>query len=116
MNGISNALTGNSLLSMVDSVRRGAAVPTIDAPAINPGNAAKAKAAAEDFEAFFVSHAFEDMFAGIDTDPMFGGGEAEQMFRSFLMQEYGKKVAASGGVGVSSMVQQQLLQLQEVSK
>ena len=111
MNGISNALTGNSLLSMVDSVRRSADAPTIDAK-----NAAKAKAAAEDFEAFFVSHAFEDMFAGMDTDPMFGGGEAEQMFRSFLLQEYGKKVAASGGIGVSSMVQQQLLQLQEVSQ
>lgn len=111
MNGISNALTGNSLLPMVDSARHGAAAPTIDAK-----NAAKAKAAAEDFEAFFVSHAFEDMFAGMDTDPMFGGGEAEQMFRSFLLQEYGKKVAQSGGVGVSSMVQQQLLQLQEVSK
>jgi len=111
MNGISNALTGNSLLSMVDSVRRGA-----DAPSVDVKNAAKAKAAAEDFEAFFVSHAFEDMFAGMDTDPMFGGGEAEQMFRSFLLQEYGKKVAQSGGIGVSNMVQQQLLQLQEVSK
>jgi Rod binding domain-containing protein len=111
MNGVSNAFTGNSLLSMVDSVRRGADAPTVDTK-----NAAKAKAAAEDFEAFFVSHAFEDMFAGMDSDPMFGGGEAEQMFRSFLMQEYGKKVAASGGIGVSNMVQQQLLQLQEVSK
>lgn len=110
MNGIGNALTANSPLSLVDSLRRGAA-PTID-----PKDMAKAKAAAEDFEAFFVSHAFEDMFAGMDTDPMFGGGEAEQMFRSFLLQEYGKKVAASGGIGVSSMVQQQLLQLQEVSQ
>jgi Rod binding domain-containing protein len=117
MNGISNALTGNSLLSMVDSVRRGADAPSVNPPSVNPKDAAKARAAAEDFEAFFVSHAFEDMFAGMDTDPMFGGGEAEQMFRSFLLQEYGKKVAASGGgVGVSSMVQQQLLQLQEVSK
>ncbi len=111
MNGIGNSLTGNSLLSMVDSVRRNADAPTVDSR-----NAAKAKAAAEDFEAFFVSHAFEDMFAGMDSDPMFGGGEAEQMFRSFLMQEYGKKVAASGGIGVSGMVQQQLLQLQEVSE
>lgn len=111
MNGVSNALTGNSLLSMVDSVRRGADAPTIDTK-----NAAKAKAAAEDFEAFFVSHAFEDMFAGMDTDPMFGGGEAENMFRSFLLQEYGKTVAKAGGVGISDMVQRQLLELQEASK
>jgi len=105
-----NALTGTSPLSIVDQLRRSAP------PAIDAKDVTKAKAAAEDFEAFFISHAFEGMFAGLDSDPMFGGGEAEQMFRSFLMQEYGKKVAASGGVGVSSMVQQQLLQLQEVSK
>lgn len=110
MNSVASALAGTSPLSLVDTLRRSAA------PAIDPKDAAKAKAAAEDFEAFFVSHAFEDMFAGMDTDPMFGGGEAEQMFRSFLLQEYGKKVAQSGGIGVSSMVQQQLLQLQEVSK
>ncbi len=110
MAAAANALTGISPLSLVDQLRRSAP------PAIDPKDLAKAKAAAEDFEAFFVSHAFEDMFAGMDTDAMFGGGEAEQMFRSFLLQEYGKKVAHSGGVGVSSMVQQQLLQLQEVSK
>jgi len=105
-----NALTGMPPLTNVEQLRRGAP------PAVDTKDLAKAKAAAEDFEAFFISHAFEGMFAGLDSDPMFGGGEAEQMFRSFLMQEYGKKVAASGGVGVSSMVQQQLLQLQEVSK
>ena len=86
------------------------------APQIDPRDLAKAKAAADDFEAFFVTHAFEDMFAGISSDPMFGGGEGEDVFRSFLMQEYGKKVAQSGGIGVSNMVQQQLLQLQEVSE
>jgi Rod binding domain-containing protein len=110
MNSVTSALAGTSPLSIVDQLR--SSLP----PATNPKDAAKAKAAAEDFEAFFVSHAFEDMFAGMDSDPMFGGGEAEQMFRSFLLQEYGKKVAASGGIGVSGMVQQQLLQLQEVSK
>jgi Rod binding domain-containing protein len=47
---------------------------------------------------------------------MFGGGEAENMFRSFLLQEYGKTVAKAGGVGISDMVQRQLLELQEASK
>lgn len=77
---------------------------------------ARAKDAAQDFEAFFVTHAFEDMFSGISSDPMFGGGEAENMFRSFLLQEYGKTVAKAGGVGIADMVQKQLLQLQEASK
>jgi Rod binding domain-containing protein len=49
----------------------------------------------------------------MSSDPLFGGGEAENMFRSFLLQEYGKQVARTGGIGVSDMVQKQLLQLQE---
>jgi Rod binding domain-containing protein len=85
-------------------------------PAVDPAQMAKTKDAAQDFEAFFVTHAFEDMFAGISSDPLFGGGEAENMFQSFLLQEYGKTVAKAGGIGVADMVQRQLLQLQESPK
>lgn len=85
-------------------------------PAADGRGLAKAKEAAQDFEAFFVTHAFEDMFSGLSSDPMFGGGEAENMFRSFLMQEYGKTVAKAGGIGISDMVQRQLLELQEAPK
>jgi peptidoglycan hydrolase FlgJ len=86
------------------------------APAVDTKDQAKIKATAQDFEAFFVTHAFEDMFADLSSDPLFGGGEGEDIFRSFLLQEYGKQVAKAGGIGVSDMVQRQLLQLQEVSK
>jgi peptidoglycan hydrolase FlgJ len=86
------------------------------APAVDARDQAKIKETAQDFEAFFVTHAFEDMFADLSSDPLFGGGEAEGIFRSFLLQEYGKQVAKAGGVGVSDMVQKQLLQLQEVQK
>lgn len=94
----------------LDRLRQNAA-PTIDAK-----DQARIKSIAEDFEAFFVTHAFEDMFADLSTDPLFGGGEAEGIFRSFLLQEYGKQVAKAGGVGISDMVQKQLLQLQETSR
>jgi Rod binding domain-containing protein len=83
------------------------------APTVDARNLAKIKASAEDFEAFFVTKAFEDMYGDMSSDPIFGGGEAENIFRSFLLQEYGKQVARTGGVGVSDMVQKQLLQLQE---
>ena len=86
------------------------------APAIDAKNLARMKESAEDFEAFFVTHAFEDMYADISSDPLFGGGEGENIFRSFLLQEYGKQVAKAGGIGVSDMVQKQLLQLQEVPR
>lgn len=86
------------------------------APTMDTKDLAKLKASAEDFEAFFVTHAFEDMFADMSSDPMFGGGEGEDIFKSFLLQEYGKQVAKAGGIGVADMVQKQLLQLQEVPK
>ena len=86
------------------------------APAIETKDQAKLKASAQDFEAFFVTHAFEDMFADMSSDPLFGGGEGEDIFHSLLLQEYGKQVAKAGGIGVSDMVQKQLLQLQEVPK
>jgi Rod binding domain-containing protein len=86
------------------------------APAIDAKDQAKIKATAQDFEAFFVTHAFEDMFADLSSDPLFGGGEGEDIFKSFLLQEYGKQVAKAGGIGVSDMVQRQLLQLQETPK
>jgi Rod binding domain-containing protein len=73
-----------------------------------------ARAAAEDFEAFFVSQIFEQMFSGIEPDAMFGGGEGESVFRSMMLQEYGKAVARTGGIGIADAVQKEILKLQEV--
>jgi Rod binding domain-containing protein len=78
------------------------------------GDAAAARAAAVDFEAFFLSQVFEQMFAGIEPDPMFGGGQGEDVFRSMMLQEYGKAVAKGGGFGIADAVQKEILKLQEV--
>jgi Rod binding domain-containing protein len=69
--------------------------------------------AAEEFEAVFLSQMLEQMFQGIRTDGPFGGGKAEEMFRSFMLQEYGKVMAASGGVGIADMVKREMLRAQE---
>ena len=71
-------------------------------------------AAAKDFEAFFVSQVLENMFAGIRTDGIFGGGHAEGVFRSLMLQEYGKVIADQGGIGLSDAVKRDMLRLQEV--
>jgi peptidoglycan hydrolase FlgJ len=105
-------MTGSTPLSATPLDRFGA-LRRDAAPAIDAKDQARLKATAEDFEAFFVTHAFEDMYGDLSSDPLFGGGEAENIFRSFLLQEYGKQVARTGGIGVSDMVQKQLLQLQE---
>jgi flagellar protein FlgJ len=76
---------------------------------------AAARKTAEDFEAFFLSQTFEQMFSSVAPDALFGGGSAEEAYRSMLFQEYGKAVAKSGGIGLADAVQREILKLQEVA-
>ncbi len=69
--------------------------------------------AAEDFESFFISQFVEDMFRGISTDGAFGGGNAEGIYRSLMSQEYGKSIAANGGLGIADSVQKSMIEMQE---
>ena len=72
------------------------------------------KQTAQDFEAFFLSRMVETMFEGISTDGMFGGGNGEKVFRSLLINEYGKAMAKTGTVGVADYVMKSILEMQEV--
>jgi Rod binding domain-containing protein len=57
-----------------------------------------------------------EMFEGIKTDGMFGGGPGEEMFRSLMVDEYGKQIAKQGGMGLTDAVTKQLLSHQEVAQ
>ncbi len=76
-------------------------------------NAAAAKKASQQFESVFISEFLGQMFSGISTDGPFGGGEGEQMFRSLMLDEYGKQMEKQGGFGLAGPVAAQLLKLQE---
>ena len=85
-----------------------------------PGTAATAdreaaRAAAENFEAVFVGQMVAHMFAGIKEDGMFGGGQAGDLYRSMMNDEYGRAIARSGGIGVADQVMTQILKMQEGS-
>jgi flagellar protein FlgJ len=73
----------------------------------------KVHEAAEKFEAFFISQMLDHMTAGIETDPMFGGGHGEDMWKSMLNQEYGKEISKSGRLGITEQVMQGMLKMQE---
>lgn len=89
-------------------------VATSADPASAPaGNIAAAHKAAQDFEGFFLSQVFENMFAGISADPIFGGGNGETIYRSLLLQQYSKVAAQRGGIGISDAVQREMLRAQE---
>jgi Rod binding domain-containing protein len=72
-----------------------------------------AKKAAQNFEAVFLSQMFGQMFKGIGTDGLFGGGSGEEMFRPLLLDEYGKMIAKRGGVGIADAVLRSLIAQQE---
>lgn len=69
---------------------------------------------AKDFEAVFITQMVQHMFAGIEPDPLFGGGNAEDVFKTFLFDEYGKAVSKAGGIGIASNVARELLKTQEI--
>lgn len=76
-------------------------------------NLARAKEAAEDFEAFFMTRMMESMYEGISTEGMFGGGHAEKIYRSMLLTEYGKLMAKTGTIGISDSIMDSIIQMQE---
>lgn len=69
--------------------------------------------AAQDFEAVFLSQMIKPMFDTVPTNEMFGGGNAENIYRGLMVQEYGKALAKNGGVGIADSVYRELLKLQE---
>jgi Rod binding domain-containing protein len=87
-------------------------------PVKNPAQGIKtreaARAAADDFEAVFISQMLETMFQGVKTDGPFGGGHAEGVFRSLMIKEYGQQIAKIGGIGVSDNIYREILKMQEI--
>ena len=78
------------------------------------GDIASATKAAKEFESVFISQFLGSMFSGISTDGPFGGGEGEEMFRSMMINEYGKSMESRGGFGLAASVTSQLLKHQEM--
>ena len=73
---------------------------------------AKAEAAAQEFEAVFMSQMLTPMFEGLEPDPFFGGGHAEKIYQSLMIQEYGKILAERGGLGIADAVKGTILEMQ----
>ncbi len=75
--------------------------------------AAKIDSAAADFEAQFVSSMLANMFSTVEANEETGGGDAEEVYQSLLINEYGKIIARTGGIGVADQVRQMMLAQQE---
>jgi len=84
---------------------------TVHTPAA--ANKAKAKAAAQNFEAVFLNSMFQEMFTDIGGEGPFGGSGATGVWRSLLTDEYAKSFAKTGGIGIADQVYKTLLAQQE---
>jgi peptidoglycan hydrolase FlgJ len=76
----------------------------------------KIDAAAQEFEAQFISQMLSSMYATVDPTESLGGSDSEEVYNSLLINEYGKVIARTGGVGVADHVKRLMIDQQEVSK
>jgi len=77
------------------------------------------KMVAKEFEALFLSQMLEHMFGESSGEELFGGEESNEIYKSMMVEQYGKSITAAGGIGIAahieqSLMQRQLLQTQEV--
>jgi Rod binding domain-containing protein len=69
---------------------------------------------AQEFESQFVAQMLSSMFSTVDTKEALGGNDAEEVYQSMLINEYGKILARTGGVGVADQVKRVMINQQEV--
>lgn len=67
---------------------------------------------AQQFEASFLGVMLQAMFKDVNVSQPFGGGEGEEMWKSFLTDAMAKSVTKAGGVGIAGPVAREMLKLQ----
>lgn len=99
------------------SVSASRAMPANVDPAIaqrlDPKGTLRAKA--DEFEQVYLNTMLSQMFAGVGTDPLTGGGHAEEQWRSVQIDQYAGLVSKAGGIGVSNAIYGEMLRLQEAN-
>lgn len=88
----------------------------VQLPEIDPStvkNYDKITAKAKEFESVFLAEMMKPMFESVEVDPLFGGGNAENIFRGMLTEEYGKKIASTKGIGIADYVTRELIRAQQ---
>lgn len=98
--------TGGDVSTLVSKAKKKAKTPQ-----------EQAKLAGKEFEQVFLSNMLGHMFQGLKGEgPLGGNDNATSTWRSFLTDEYAKKITQSGGIGIASQVTRELLRVQEGAK
>jgi flagellar protein FlgJ len=99
-----------STLSVVspELLQGGGAAPTA-AELAKRGDIAKT---AQQFEASFLGIMLQSMFKDVKVSEPFGGGDGEEMWKSFFTDAMAKQMTKAGGIGLSAPIQREMLKLQ----
>jgi peptidoglycan hydrolase FlgJ len=76
---------------------------------VSPEIQAKDKATANDFESMYLNSMFSQMTSGLNGEGPFGNTVGTGVWRSMLTDQYAKKFAKAGGVGISNEVFRSLI-------
>jgi flagellar protein FlgJ len=66
------------------------------------------RAACMEMESLFLTHLLKELRATVDKSGFISGGRGEEIFTSLLDVELSKKMSAAGGIGLSSLLLEQL--------
>jgi len=69
---------------------------------------AQLRAACTEMESLFITYLLKEMRATVDKSGFISGGQAEEIFTSLLDVELSKKISGAGGIGLSSILLEQL--------
>ena len=84
-------------------------------PAQPPTTTEKLQAAAVELEAAFLAEMLKSSGLGKTRDS-FGGGAGEDQFSSFLVQHQARALAESGGIGLSEILFQSMMEKTNADK
>ena len=76
----------------------------------------KIQETAQNFEAMFLSQMLTYMMPETDTNAPFYGGKGEEVFKSFMTNEYAKLMAKTGKTGIADKVADEMIRIQEAAQ
>lgn len=64
----------------------------------------QADVVSKDFESLFISQMLEQMFGESIGSSAFGTTDTDEVYKSLMVQEYGKIITKSGGIGIATKI------------
>lgn len=97
----SNAFSQSQQMAKIDQVRGASS-------SVSNKDRAKLEKAAQDFEAIFMGIMLKTMRDSVQKGGFMDGGNAEEIYRGMLDQEYAKLMSTTDGMGLAKLIERQL--------